>query len=106
MSKPKYRWWGYVKNVVNDLLPRSDSADLTPEAIREWRAVQRAVKFTRQLPEGEKQVAIMNYVYQGKEKRTLKEAAAIVGVSENLAKEWHSDFLRCVGYELGFTVLY
>lgn len=106
MSKPKYRWWGYVKNVVNDLLPCSDCAGLTAEGIREWKAVQRAVKFTRQLPDGDKQVAVMWCVYQKKGKRTIKEAAAIVGVPENLAKEWHSDFLRCVGYELGFTVLY
>lgn len=104
MSKPRYRWWSYAINVVEDFIQIPDGSELGTEAYQEWAAVQRAVEITLHLPHGIDRFAVMKLMYQGKKKQTLKDVADRVGVDESVAKIWHGDFMRLVGKELGFFV--
>lgn len=104
MSKPKYRWWGYAINVVEDYRRLVESSELLSCEYRERDALLMAIEATGQLPEGEKRLALLRFVYWDGVKRTIKEAADHTGVSERTAKKWHGDFLRLVGKGLGFVV--
>lgn len=104
MSKPKYRWWGYAINVAEDCQRLTESADLLSGERQERDALLMAIEVTRQLPEGEKRLAVLTRVYWNGRKQTIKEAAVQVGVPENMAKQWHGEFIRLVGRGLGFTV--
>lgn len=104
MSKPKYCWWGYAINVVEDYRRLVESSELLSCEYRERDALLMAIEATRQLPEGEIRLETLTRVYWNGQKRTIKEVAVQVGVPENVAKQWHSEFIRLVGRGLGFTV--
>lgn len=104
MSKPRYRWWSYAINVVEDFVQIPDGSELGAEAYQEWSAVQRAIETTLQLPHGVERCAVMKLVCQDNGKQTLKSAADRIGVTEAVAKIWHRDFMRLVGKELGFSI--
>lgn len=104
MSKPKFSWWGYAINVAKDLNWYKGARQLASTELRERDALLRAIEKTKQLPQGEKRLSVVSFVYWNGKKQTLQEAADRVGVPEATAKEWHGDFIRLVGEGLGFYV--
>ena len=123
MSKPRCRWWGYVRRMIRDYpglkaamddlhsqnmtgMPRGSGTGRTVETIalrqlseddqKAYDAVTRAVEITSLRPDGAERIALIRYAYWGKTEHPLKYAALHLHVSEPTAKRWHGDFVRLV----------
>lgn len=104
MSKPRYRWWGYAKNVADDSKRLIESAGPMLCDQMEREALQMAIDLTGQLPDGKNRLAFLGFRYWDVTKRTIQKAAELAGVQEDVAKQWHKEFIRTVGTCLGFSV--
>lgn len=114
-----------LKVVVDDLhrqqitasasaMPRGGGAGRTVEtvALRKlppgdqdvYDAVTKAIEITRLMPTGSERIAMIRYMYWGRQSHRLKDAAIRVHVSDRTAKQWHGDFVRLVGRCYGFSV--
>lgn len=67
-------------------------------------AVSRAVEITQLLPDGELKIALVRYVYWGRDQRKVEDAPLALPVSRRTAIRWHGDFVRLVGKCYGFEV--
>lgn len=63
MSKPRYRWWGYVRKMVRDYPKLNSSLHLTVDDQREREAVSNAVKITKECRNGSERVALIRCAY-------------------------------------------
>lgn len=88
MGKAKRQWWGYAKSMVARY-PDKVNED-------EKRAVEAALRATRELPNGETRVKIIELMYF-KRTHQLAGAALQVHYSYDRAKQWHTDFIHLVG---------
>lgn len=130
MSKPRYKWWGYVKWCIRDYpakcrelaelrrqsfgagdgLPRGSEARRSTEDIalrgfagqkeREHRGVDEAVRETRALPDGEAILRLVELVFW-RGTHTLQGAAMACHTSEATARRWHNAFIRRVARHMG-----
>ncbi|MCC8064801.1 MAG: hypothetical protein LIO70_06950 [Clostridiales bacterium] len=130
MSRPRYRWWGYVKSVVRTYpehrarlaelrrpslsgtgggggscgASRATEAAATRELprdeMREYEAVEQAIQATRALPNGGLRLDIIELVYF-RQSHTLRGAADTVGYSYGHAKRVQEAFLLSVAENLG-----
>lgn len=135
VSKPRKRWWGYVRRVIRDYpilrvklddLKR-DATSVTPaygpvsghsapsrpvEAVamitlpgseqRELEAVEAAIRETKQLPDGELRLRIIDKVFF-RHSHTLAGAAMAEHMSYPTAKRKQNQFIRLVGEKMGLT---
>lgn len=117
MSKPRYRWWGYVKNVIRaypelkqqyeDTGQASGGAH-TPDAIRalsrqdqrEYEAVSAAVWVTERYPNGKQRMDIIRMVYW-KQSHTLDGAGEAAGYKEAQVRRINGAFIMLVAEYLG-----
>lgn len=104
MSKPKYRWWGYVRRVVRDYPKLKEAKVLTQDERRELEAVEKAIEQTRILRNGDERMALIQRAYWRRGGSPLRDVALHLFISEDTAKKWHGDFIRLVGECWGFTV--
>lgn len=131
MSKPRYPWWGYARNIIRayparkreyeELHRQSITAQMSgmpggsdvsrgTEDIairelpytrqREYEAVKRAIETTRQLPNGEQRLRIIDMVYW-KRSHTVEGAAMRAGYSTDRGKQMHGEFVRLVAKNYG-----
>lgn len=103
MGKPRYRWWGYALNVVEDYHRLVESTELMSSEYRERDAILRAIEQTGLLSDGKNRLALVAAVYWDERKRTIQQAADQVGIQEGIAKRWHKEFVYLVGRCLGFS---
>lgn len=131
MSKPRYGWWGYVKDMIRrypalreqyrDLHSPSVTADYSgvPRAGGESRVLEALA--IRELPSTAQReyeavrraIATTERYRNGRERlkvirlvlwdrsHTLEGAALMVPCSARHAKEWHGDFIRLVASYFG-----
>ena len=104
MSKPRYRWWGYVRNVIRAYPKLQAAESLTIDDQRELEAVDRAIELAKEDRYGEQMLDMINRVYWNKSARRVEDAARCMYISEKTAKQRHGDFIRLVGKCLGFSV--
>lgn len=78
--------------------------ELPPDDQKAYDAVTRAIEITLLRPGGGEHIAMIRYMYLGKEAHSLKNAAMKASVSVPTAKRWHGDFIRLVGKCYGFSV--
>lgn len=97
MSKPRYRWWSYVRAVIRDYptLERSPAERLSQAELRERNAVRDAV---RTAPK--EQLAVIRLVFWDKS-HTLSGAAMSVPCSYHTAKRYQQNFVLSVAKNLG-----
>ena len=67
---------------------------------REMDAVQAAIRYIQDAPDGEKRLEVIR-LYYWKRSHTLYGAAIKVGVSERTAQKWNGDFIRLVAKNFG-----
>jgi hypothetical protein len=104
MSKPKCRWWGYVREVVR-AYPALKGRELNkPDDIKDREAVANAIAETMRERDGSEHVALIRYVYWEKKQHRVKDAAPRLHISEATAKRWHGEFIRAVAKNRGFDV--
>lgn len=131
MSKPRYGWWSYAKHMVrsypalkreyDELHCQRITANNTglfgagnytrttentalrqlPRARqRELDAVEKAIKKTKLLKTGLERLKLVDMVFW-KQSHTLDGAAYALCFSYETAKQYHSDFIRLVGFCYG-----
>ena len=114
MSRPRYRWWSYVKAVirsypqlmaayaaefpddVNDIVVK----DLQCTEQREYIAVRQAVNETSTVANGEDRMRLISLVFWN-EAYTLEGAAMRIPCSSATAWRWHREFIRLVACKMG-----
>lgn len=86
-----------VENIALKQLPADDQ--------KVYDAVSRAVEITGLLPDGDYKLALIRYVYWGKEQRKVKDTPLLLPISRRTAERWHAEFVRlvakCYGFEVG-----
>ena len=97
MSKPRKRWWGYVRRVLYDY-PRMRPATETEQ--REKAAVEAALEETEKLPDGETRLRLVGAVFFA-QTHTLQGAAMREHMSYNSAQRRLSQFITLAGEKLG-----
>lgn len=93
-------WWGYAKRVAREY----GLFQKTPEEsyIRQFEseAVQRAIEKTKLLRDGEERLKLIDLVFF-KQSHSLQGASIKCFISYETAVNWHGDFIRLVGVEMG-----
>ncbi len=120
MSKPRKRWWGYVRNMIRDyptlkqirsrtgppitLVESSTGRTIqalpinrmSPEDQKALDAVESALAETAASPGGSRKQKLIHLMYWADRRLTAKSAAEHLGISEITAKRWHGEFVRRV----------
>lgn len=102
MSKPRARWWGYVRRILNDypnLLANEEHLDDNDR--RELQAVAHALGKAECFAGGDMQIRIVRRVFFDKT-HTLVGAAMAEHISYATAKRRQNAFILLVGKEMGF----
>ena len=97
MSKPRKRWWGYVRRVLYDY-PKMRPATETEQ--REKAAVEAALEETEQLPDGETRLRLVGAVFFA-QTHTLQGAAMRGNISYRTARRRQNEFILRVGKHMG-----
>lgn len=130
MSKPRYKWWPYVKNVIRDYpnLQRQYEELHTTSAVanysgmtgggggrplealairelpstsqREYEAVRRAVEATERYRNGKDRLRVIDMVLW-KQSHTLEGAAMEVPCHYKTAQGWQKEFINLTARNLG-----
>lgn len=113
MSKPRYRWWGYVRAILRaypeldarfasdcERLLRKPRHRLTQEQ-REYIAVRRAIEQTEMQDAGKEHMRFIAALYFGEAPRRIDRTYQRHHISEATAWRWHREFVRRVARELG-----
>ena len=99
MSKPRMRWWGYVRQVLYAYPAMSNKSELTDTERRERGAVGKAIEETSVLPGGEITLGIVEKVFFQRS-HTLCGAAMAEHVSFITARRRQREFILSVGKHL------
>ena len=133
MSRPRYRWWPYVKNVIRaypELRKTLTEPVCTPMTARygpqtpqngpgralegavvkrlsdreadDYEAVKAAIRETAKMENGEARLAIIDLLYWKRYWKTIDGAAYEVGYSTDRAEDFHGEFIRLVGFYMGY----
>lgn len=130
MSKPRYRWWGYVKGMIRaypelhrqyaDLHSPAMTADysgmrgrgggrgvetlalreLSGTEQREYEAVRQAIETTERYRNGRERLTVIRLVLWERS-HTLEGAALMVPCHIVTAAVWHGDFIKLVAKNFG-----
>lgn len=104
MSKPRYRWWGYARNVIRAYPKLRAAESLSVDDKKELEAVERAIELAKKNRHGDQMLDLIQRVYLDRSVRRVEDAARYMYVSERTARQRHGDFVRLVGKCLGFSV--
>lgn len=85
MSKPRYGWWGYVKDMI-----RRYPDDVNQN---EKDAVDAAIAVTERMPNGQARLKVIDLVLWSETHR-IPGAALEVPCSERTAWRWQSTFIK------------
>lgn len=132
MSSPRYWWWGSVRNALRIYPKLKERYELPEVALtarygersgqnassrttettaldrmgdgdyKVYRAIKAAVEETSRMETGRERLKIIELIYWKRYWKTIEGAAYEVGYSKDRAKELHTEFIRLVGYHLGY----
>ena len=92
MSRPKYPWWGYVREIARRYPDHRTEAEAA--------AVEYAINQTDQMPDGQRRLSVIGMVFFRKT-HTLQGAALEVPCGYETAKRWQQAFLLLVAQKRG-----
>ena len=98
MSKPRYRWWGYIKSIIRNY-PALEGRYCQGTSLKERMAVQRSIEQTERMENGKERLQVVDLVFF-KQTHTLEGAAMMVPCHYETARHWHSDFIKLVAQNL------
>ena len=93
-------WWGYAKRVAREYGYFQKNPDESYIRQFESEAVQRAIEKTKLLRNGEERLKLIDLVFF-KQSHSLQGACLKCFVSDRTGRQWHTDFIRLVGIEMG-----
>lgn len=99
MSKPYYKWWGYMKAISREYYARKGK-ELHGTEKREQEAVEAAIDQTLDLPDGSDRIEVVKMVLL-KNTHRIPGAAMEIPCSERTAAQWHGDFIKLVAKNYG-----
>ena len=102
MSKPRYRWWTYVCNVIKAYPKLRAASCLTEDDQMELKAVNRAIEIARDHKYGDQMMELIRRIYWDRTDKRIADAAKRMYISERTANDRHGEFIRLVGSALGF----
>lgn len=100
MSKPRYKWWGYVLNVIRAYPKQSGRAIPDPHEAREHMAVTQAQADTLRMEDGEARMTIVELV-DWRRSHTMEGAAQRLHLSYRTVRRKHTEFILLVAWHLG-----
>lgn len=103
MSKPRYKWWGYVRAMIRDYPNAAANRGKMRKgsvAFKELQAVEQAVRETQALPDGQLHLKLIGLVFW-RDTHTLQGAARVCGASYSTAKRWVAAFILAVARAYG-----
>ena len=101
MSKLKYAWWPYIRNVIRWHRSRMRKQKLTKRELQEMEAVKAAIRSTAEVEYGQDRLELIRKVFWQNGRVTLQRAAADLFISYATARRWQHDFFLAVAKELG-----
>lgn len=87
MSKPRYGWWGYVKDMIRRYPDQCND--------NERSAVRAAIEQTERTSNGANRLKVIDMVFW-KQTHTLEGAALQIPCHYETARHWHTDFIKAV----------
>ena len=84
MSKPRYRWWGYIKSIIRNY-PALEGRYCQGTSLKERMAVQRSIEQTERMENGKERLQVVDLVFF-KQTHTLEGAAMMVKAVKGDAK--------------------
>ena len=90
MSRPRYAWWGYIREILRRYGREKNKCEEF-----ELAAIQKAIAETRGNPNGELRLQLAEKSLI-RCTHTLGGAAMECHVSYGTAKQWQQQFIRCV----------
>lgn len=99
MSKPRYRWWGYVKSMIRNY-PAVQGRYCQGVVLRERMAVEKAIEETERMENGTERMQVVDLVFF-RQSHTLGGAALMVPCSYATAKRWIQRFIELVAKNYG-----
>lgn len=99
MSKPRYKWWGYVKAIVRSY-PHMREREMSEAERKECAAVEDAIRQTMDRASGRERMKLVDMVFF-KQTHTLEGAAMEVPCSYVTAKRWQQQFIVQVAKNRG-----
>ena len=99
LSKTRYRWWGYVKNIIRNY-PALEGKCCHGNDQNERMAVQRAIEQTAQMENGLERMKVIDLVFFSRT-HTLEGAAMMVPCSYDTAQKYHAQFIKAVARNMG-----
>lgn len=103
MSKPRFRWWGYMRQVVRAYPVLCKVKRLSSGDLADREAVAKAIEETAKLRNGQERLGVMESLYWIDEPQKMDVAAARHFVSESTAIKWHGHFIKLVALHRGLT---
>lgn len=92
MCKQHYKWWGYIKAIVQEY-PRERPSELSGVELREHEAVKKAVDETLKMDGGANRLKVISMVHWGRT-RTLEGAALAIPCDRATAARWQRRFFE------------
>lgn len=92
MKKQHYKWWGYIKAIIQEY-PRGRSSELSGVELREHEAVKKAVDETMKMDGWANRLKVISMVHWERT-RTLEGAALAIPCSRSWAAKWQRDFFE------------
>ena len=103
MSKPRFRWWGYMRQVVRAYPALCRTRQLSAGDLADREAVAKAIEETAKLRNGQERLGVMESLYWIDEPQKMDVAAARHFVSKITATRWHGQFIKLVALHRGLT---
>ena len=100
MSRPRHRWYGYIKNSIEHL-PQSSPEDSIQDAIF-FHAFNDAVAETQKLPNGDLRIEVIQNVLV-KRITTIEGEALRLHYSDRTIYGWVNAFVNLVGIKAGYS---
>ena len=98
---PKYAVERYGNGSCNPVEVAA-TKNLGEQEMREFEAVSAAIRETAKMATGEARLAIIDLLYWKRYWKTIDGAAYEVGYSKDRVKDFHGEFVRLVGYYMGY----
>lgn len=92
MGKQHYKWWGYIKAIIQEY-PKSRSSELSGVELREHEAVKKAVDETMKMDGGANRLKVISMVHWERT-RTLEGAALSIPCDRATAARWQRRFFE------------
>ena len=100
MSRPRYRWYDYVRKSVIHSINSTSAPQSVQEAMAQI-AVKKTIAETEQLHRGPERLQLVDIVYRQR-KQSVPGAAITLFVSEGTARDWNRQFIYQVAEYMGF----